>query len=65
MRGEYQDSDEGTDYGTIIIADVKSSDEMRPSLFIVGASAGVVGLTVWYPEQTLENIKPYPYTFYV
>lgn len=65
LRGEYQDPDEGTEYGTIIIADVESSNEMLPSLFTVGASAGAVGLTVWYPEQTVENVKPYPYTFYV
>ncbi|MBP3938930.1 MAG: hypothetical protein IK955_05940 [Clostridia bacterium] len=65
LRGEYQDPDEGSDYGTVIIADVESSREMRPSLFTVGASAGAVGLTVWYPEQDIENVKPYPYTFYV
>ncbi len=65
LRGEYQDPDMGTDYGTVIIADVESSNEMRPSLFTVGGSAGAVGLTVWYPEQSIENVKPYPYTFYV
>ena len=65
LRGEYQDPDESTDYGTVIIADVESSNEMRPSLFTVGASAGAVGLTVWYPEQDIDNVKPYPYTFYV
>ncbi len=64
LRGEYQDPDEGKEYGTIIIADVPSSDLMTPGLFTVGASAGAVGLTIWYPEQTIENIKPYPYTFY-
>ncbi len=65
LRGEYQDPDEGSDYGTVIIADVESSSEMSPSLFTVGASAGAVGLTVWYPEQDIESVKPYPYTFYV
>ena len=65
LRGEYNDPDKGNGYGTVIIADVESSDEMRPSLFTVGASAGAVGLTVWYPEQSAENIVPYPYTFYV
>ena len=65
LRGEYQDPDKGTDYGTVIIADVESSNEMRPSLFTVGASSGVVGLTVWYPEQDINNVKPYPYTFYI
>ena len=65
LRGDYQDPDMGNDYGTIIIADVESSDKMRPSLFTIAASAGAVGLTVWYPEQSIENVKPYPYTFYV
>ncbi len=64
VRGEYQDPDEGKEYGTIIIADVPSEDVMTPGLFTVGASAGAVGLTVWYPEQSIENVKPYPYTFY-
>ena len=65
LRGEYSDPDEGTDYGTVIIADVESSDAMTPGLFTVGGSAGAVGLTVWYPEQTLDSVKPYPYTFYI
>ena len=65
LMGEYQDPDEGTDYGTIIIADVESTDTMNPALFTVGASAGAVGLTVWYPEQSIDNVKPYPFTFYV
>ena len=65
LRGEYQDPDLGNEYGTIIIADVESQDTMTPGLFTVGASAGAVGLTVWYPEQNIENVKPYPYTFYV
>ncbi len=65
LRGDYQDPDEGKEYGTIIIADVESSDAMTPGLFTVGASAGAVGLTVWYPDQSLDNVKPYPYTFYI
>lgn len=64
VRGDYQDPDTGKEYGTIIIADVPSEDVMTPGLFTVGASAGAVGLTVWYPEQSIENVKPYPYTFY-
>ncbi len=65
LRGEYQDPDEGTDYGTVIIADVESSNAMTPGLIRIGASAGAVGLTVWYPDQSIENVKPYPYTFFV
>lgn len=65
LRGDYQDPDVGTEYGTLIVADVESSDDMTPGLITVGASAGAVGLTVWYPHQSLDNVKPYPYTFYV
>lgn len=65
LMGDYQDPDEGKQYGTIIIADVESTDAMNPALIKVGASAGAVGLTVWYPEQNIDCIKPYPFTFYV
>ncbi len=65
LRGDYQDPDEGTAYGTVIVADVPSSEQMTPGLITVGASAGAVGLTVWYPQQDINNVKPYPYTFYV
>lgn len=65
VQGDWQDPDKGNDYGTLIIADVKSEGKMTPALFTVGGSAGAVGLTVWYPNQTVDNVKPYPYTFYV
>lgn len=65
LMGDYQDPDEGKQYGTIIIADVESTDAMNPALIKVGASAGAVGLTVWYPEQNIDCVKPYPFTFYV
>ena len=65
LQGEYCDPDVSNAYGTVIIADVESTDAMTPALFNVGGSAGVVGLTVWYPEQTIDNVKPYPYTFYI
>lgn len=65
LRGDYLDPDIGKAYGTIIVADVESDENMTPGLITVGASAGAVGLTIWYPEQDVENVKPYPYTFYV
>lgn len=38
--------------------------------FIMAGSSGIVGITVYYPEQTktsltTDNVKKYPYTFYV
>lgn len=65
LRGDYIDPDISDEYGTVIIADVESSDTMNPALIKIGASAGAVGLTVYYPRQTIENVLPYPYTFYV
>ena len=65
LRGDWQDPDEGNGYGTIILADVPSIDTPTPGLFTVGGSAGAMGLTVYYPEQSLEDVKPYPFTFYV
>ncbi len=65
LRGDWQDPDIGSDYGTIIMADVASSDKNLPALFTIMGSAGVMGLTVYYPGQEIKNVKPYPYTFYV
>ena len=65
LMGDWQDPDIGADCGTLIIADVKSEDIMSPGLITVGASAGAVGLTVWYPNQSIEDVKPYPFTFYI
>ena len=65
LRGDWQDPDSGSDYGTIILADVPSADAPTPALFTVGGSAGAMGLTVYYPNQSLESVKPYPFTFYV
>lgn len=65
LRGDWQDPDTGTDYGTIILADVPSTTENLPALFTVMGSAGVMGLTVYYPGQCIDDVKPYPYTFYV
>ncbi len=65
LMGDWQDPDIGNEYGTIIIADINSEDIMSPGLITVGSSAGAVGLTIWYPSQTIENVKPYPFTFYI
>jgi len=65
LRGDWQDPDTGNDYGAVILADVPSADTATPALFTVGGSAGAMGLTVYYPGQSLEHVKPYPFTFYV
>lgn len=65
LRGDWQNPDEGTQYGTIIHALTPSSQEDTPALFTILGSAGVMGLTVYYPQQDIQDIKPYPFTFYV
>lgn len=66
LIGDYNDPD-ATDfnggYGTMIYADVEASESNFPALFTVGGSAGAIGLTIYYPYQTMDNVKPYPYTF--
>lgn len=65
LRGDWQDPDKGNDYGTIILADVPSIDSNSTGLFTIGGSAGVMGITIYYPNQDIENVKPYPFTFYI
>lgn len=66
LRGDYNDPDSSKfngDYGTVILADVAVSESSFPGLFTIGGSSGAIGLTIYYPNQTTKNIKPYPYTF--
>ncbi|MEU8222410.1 glycosyl hydrolase family 28-related protein [Kribbella sp. NPDC048915] len=48
--------------GTVIIADLPTGDD-GPSLFRIGGSAGVLGLTTYYPHQNASQPVPYNYTF--
>ena len=72
LRGDWQDPDaeNGAGNGTVIFVwgdgdDAYAADkEVTTGTFMLGGSGGVVGLTVYYPEQTLDAVKPYPFTFY-
>ena len=70
LRGDWQDPDTGSEYGTVIFiyqeskADYAANAEVFEGTFMLGGSGGVLGLTVYYPEQSLDDVKPYPYTFY-
>ncbi|WP_350276205.1 discoidin domain-containing protein [Kribbella sp. HUAS MG21] len=48
--------------GTVIVADLPSGDD-GPSLFRIGGSAGVLGVTTYYPNQNATDPVPYNYTF--
>lgn len=53
----------GTD-GTVILAKPPRTTDPEGILFRIGGSAGVCGLTVYYPDQRIDDVKPYSYTFY-
>ena len=65
LRGDWQDPDVGTEYGTVISAWMDSSEQTTGGLFLLSDVSGVVGMTVYYPFQTLYEVLPYPFTFYV
>lgn len=63
LRGDWRDPDSsGVDYGTVISAQVASGIS-GPVLFQIGGSAGAMGLTVYYPDQSASDPVPYNYTF--
>lgn len=65
LRGDWQDPDEGTEYGTVISVWSDSEDSISKGTFDMSGCSGVVGVTVYYPFQSLYEVIPYPYAFYV
>lgn len=74
LRGDWQDPDglaagEELTYGTVLLAKLPPLQEGAPldagALLRTGSNSGIVGLTVYYPEQSAKEPKPYGYAFYV
>ncbi len=64
LRGDWNDPDADNfngDYGSIIHAIPSSLS--KKGLFLLKECAGVCGLTVYYPEQSIENVQSYAPTF--
>lgn len=51
--------------GTVIAATGGRDNAGAAALFEMGHACTVTGLTVWYPEQTPQDIRPYPWTFHL
>lgn len=51
--------------GTVILAAGGRDDENAPALFRLGKASSVIGLTVFYPDQKPDDIRPYPWTFHL
>lgn len=66
LRGDRRDPDVDTGgYGTVVLADVSPGGELDAGLFRIWGSAGVNGLTVYYPNQSATAPVAYPFTFEV
>lgn len=63
LRGDWQVPDpDGPATGTILMAYAGSgqSDDVGTPFLGLSNCAGVKGLTIWYPEQTADNVQSYP-----
>lgn len=50
------------DKGTVLLAYANRDNEEGTPLISLHTSSTVKGLTIFYPEQTVRDIKPYPWT---
>jgi len=51
--------------GSVILATGGRDKEDAPALFEMGSSSAVQGLTIFYPEQKVREVHPYPWTFHL
>ncbi|WP_164849937.1 Ig-like domain-containing protein [Mucilaginibacter limnophilus] len=60
LRGEWQKPTKGQAInGTILMAYTGRGDENATPFITMETSAAVMDLSIWYPEQTADNITPY------
>lgn len=64
LRGDFRgpDDDQAPGTGTVLLAYEGRGDENGKPFITLSMSAAVIGLTVFYPEQTAGNPTPYPPT---
>lgn len=63
LAGEWTNPDENPDKiksGTILLATGNKGKADGSAMITIGASAGVLGLTIYYPDQDLSNPVEYP-----
>ena len=51
--------------GSVILAVGGRDNENAPALFEMGSSCSVSGVVIYYPEQKMSDIRPYPWTFHL
>jgi hypothetical protein len=63
LRGDWRKPGPGEAVtGTVLMAYAGRDDENAAPFITLNNSAGVNGLSFWYPEQTAGDIRPYPPT---
>lgn len=68
LRGDWNDPDVAGfngEHGTIILAHTPPSTSEQSGLFQLEECSGVEGITVYYPEQSITNVKAYEPTFFL
>lgn len=66
LRGDWNDPDQSSiftntvNYGTIILVDFNAG-EFGDNVFLIQSNSGLLGLTIYYPNQ--NSISPIPYNF--
>jgi hypothetical protein len=62
LRGDWRDPDQGSgSYGTVVVARPPPGGETDAGLFRISGSAGMNGLTIYYPDQSPSSPISYPY----
>ena len=51
--------------GTVILATGGRDNEAGPALIEMGESSAAKGFTVFYPEQSIDDVHPYAWTFHL
>ena len=51
--------------GTVILATGGRDNESGPALIEMGESSAAKGFTVFYPEQSIDDVHPYAWTFHL
>lgn len=63
LRGEWNNPGTGAAVqGTILMAYENRNNEPGTPFISMNQSSGLVGVNIWYPEQSAANIVPYPWT---
>lgn len=51
--------------GTVLLATGGRDSEDGPAFIEMGESSSAKGFAVYYPEQTIDDVRPYPWTFHL